>query len=73
MLPQAFHKLAGAVHAGVGQDDAELIAAQTPGDVGATDAAAHKFSERGQDLVAGRMPVSVVDGLEAVDIAEAHR
>ena len=55
-----------------GQQHRELVAAQAEGGVGAADLP-QPAADRGQDAVAGRVAVGVVDGLEAVEVDDDQR
>ena len=63
----------GIVLAGdVGEQHAELVAAEAGGEIGLAQARAEAVCHRSEELVAGGMAESVVDGLEIVDIEEQH-
>ena len=63
----------GALGAGVGQHDGELVAAEAGDDVGLTRRAANHPGGLDQRPAAGQVAVRVVDALEAVEVDEQQR
>ena len=61
------------VHAGVVEDQGELVAAEAEGAVRAAQRRAQHLADRLERLVAGEVPVGVVEGLEAVDVEDHER
>ncbi|CUU59754.1 hypothetical protein Ga0074812_13152 [Parafrankia irregularis] len=60
------------VGTGVGEEDGELVAADTGGEVTATYGGVQAGRDRTEECVADGMAMCVIDGLEVVDIAEQH-
>ena len=56
-----------------GEDHRELLAAEPADDVGAAHGLRQLARERTEHLVAGAVPVHVVDALEVVDVEHQHR
>src|SRR2546423_317263 len=54
------------------EQDRELVAAQPRGGVACPQAAAQARGDRDEQLVTGGVACRVVDGLEAVEVAEQH-
>src|SRR5579863_10694247 len=54
--------------AGRYEEDRELLADKAPNDVGAPGALREQGDEMGERMIAGRVPVLVVDGLEVIDV-----
>ena len=63
----------GALAAGIGQHERELVAAEARDDVGFARAAANHRRRFDQRAAAEQMPVGVVDALEPVEIDEQQR
>ena len=54
------------------EEHGELVAAQAGDRVGRPQAVREPLGDRDQKTVAGAVPEAVVDGLEAVEVAEQH-
>ena len=71
---QALADGAGIGHVGdIEQEDAELIAAETGGDVARPQARSEALGDDDEQLVAGGVAEAVVDGLEVVEVEEHRR
>ena len=55
-----------------GEDDEELLTAESPDGVATSDGAAQHAAEHTQHLIAGRVPEIVVDLLEVVEVQHDH-
>ena len=70
---QAFatcHRFVGRVHRV--EQHGELVTAEARSDVGAAKGRANAIADRGEDDIAGRVAIRVVDGLEVVEVDEHH-
>ena len=65
--------LAGATRIQFGHDDGEFLAAVTAGDVLAAHLGLDQPADLGEQRVAGRVAVGVVEALEMVDVEHQHR
>src|SRR5262249_33218597 len=61
------------IDAGPGQQDHELLAAVTSGDVAVADCALDALRDLPQHLVARKVAVSIVDALEVIDVDHEAR
>src|SRR5205823_1536341 len=57
-------------HRGLWEDDCELVAPDTAGDVGGANDVAYALRDLGQDGIAGEMADPVVDRLEVVQVED---
>ena len=63
----------GVLERGLGEDHAELVAAEPADDVGVAQARAQQGRDRAEQLVAGGVAVAVVDVGEVVDVERQQR
>ncbi|HAL26698.1 MAG TPA: hypothetical protein DCP25_08170 [Chloroflexi bacterium] len=73
LIHQPLHDALGLVTRCVGHDDRELVTPVAGRDVLHPHAPADDPTERAQHCVAGKVPVRVIDPLQAVDVEVRHR
>ena len=71
--PKALGDLLGPFQLGIGHDDHELLAAIATSQINSARVAAKARREFAQHVVAGVVPVCIVDAFEMVDIADEER